>query len=218
MGLNYRQGIGELIYMMVTCRPDISFPLIKLSQYSGNPAEEHYHALKQIFKYVKATINDGIYFWRPTPHSSLPIYPFPTTSSSNYSNHSMDHIDNPTILHGAVDSDWGSDQSHRKSVSGIILRLAGGTILYKTKYQPTIAQSSTEAEFTAACDAGKAILYVRSILDEIGINQDLATSLYIDNNGALLMANAQQPTKRTKHMDIKNFGLLDWVERDLLIL
>ena len=33
-----------------------------------------------------------------------------------------------------------------------------------------------------------------------------------------MMANAQQPTKRTKHMDIKKFGLIDWVERDLLIL
>jgi hypothetical protein len=32
------------------------------------------------------------------------------------------------------------------------------------------------------------------------------------------MANAQQPTRRTRHMDIKKFALLDWVEQDLLIL
>ena len=69
--------------------------------------------------------------------------------------------------------------------------------------------SSTEAEFTAACDAAKAILYIRSILDEINISQDEATTLYIDNNGALLMANAQQPTRQTHHMDIKHFALLD---------
>ena len=36
-----------------------------------------------------------------------------------------------------------------------------------------------EAEFTAACDAGKAILYIRSILDEINVPQDKATTLYI---------------------------------------
>ena len=69
------------------------------------------------------------------------------------------------------------------------------------------------------------MLYVRSILDEINIPldeinipQDSATTLYIDNNGALLMGNAQQPTRRTKHMDLKNFALLDWIERDLLIM
>ena len=130
----------------------------------------------------------------------------------------MDDINDPSNLHGAVDSDWGGDSSHRKSVSGIALRIAGGTVLYKTKYQDCIAMSSTEAEFTAACDAARSILYVRFILDEINLPQDKATPLYIDNNGALLMANAQQPTRRTKHMDLKHFALLDWVERDLLIL
>jgi hypothetical protein len=52
MGFNYRQAIGKLIYAMVTCRPDISYPLIKLSQYSNNPAEEHYKAVKDIFYYL----------------------------------------------------------------------------------------------------------------------------------------------------------------------
>jgi hypothetical protein len=69
----------------------------------------------------------------------------------------------------------------------------------------------TEAEFTAACDAGKAILYVHSILDEINIPQNNATTLFIDNNGALMMGNAQQPTRRTRHMDLKKFSLLDWI-------
>ena len=49
MGLNYRQDIGELIFLMITCRPDISFPLIKLSQYSVNPAKEHYEAQNKSF-------------------------------------------------------------------------------------------------------------------------------------------------------------------------
>jgi len=78
--------------------------------------------------------------------------------------------------------------------------------------------SSTEAEFTAAAMAGNAILYVRSILHEIGLDQESATVLYEDNQGTLLMANAQRPTKRTRHMDIKHFALQDWVERDLLAI
>ena len=47
------------------------------------------------------------------------------------------------------------------------------------------------------------MLYLRSILDEINMPQDQASTIYIDNNGALMMANAQQPTRRTRHMDIK---------------
>lgn len=42
--------------------------------------------------------------------------------------------------------------------------------------------------------------------------------MFEDNNGALMMANAGQPTKRTRHIDIRHFALLDWVEQDLVIL
>ena len=121
-------------------------------------------------------------------------------------------------MHGTVDADWGGDTKHRKSVTGIIIRLAGGSILYKTKFQDTIAMSTTKAEFTAACDAGKAILYVRSILNEIGLEQEKATTLFIDNEGALMMGNAQQPTRRTRHMDIKKFALIDWIEKELIFM
>jgi hypothetical protein len=86
------------------------------------------------------------------------------------------------------------------------------------KYQDTIAHSSTEAEFMAACNAGKQILYFRSILQDLQIPQHNATILYENNMGALLMANTQQPTRRTHHMDIKTFALIDWVEQDLILL
>ena len=218
MNFNYRQAIGELIYAMITCRPDISYPLIKLSQYSANPAELHYTAVIQIFRYLNATIDDGLIFWRPEPNHDLPEGPLPVIHHSNYQTSDTTEVDSPTEMHSAVDSDWAGDTTHRKSVSGLILRLAGGTILYKTKYQDTIALSTTEAEFTAACDAGKSILYVRSILDEINLPQEAATTLFIDNNGALMMGNAQQPTRRTRHMDLKKFVLLDWVKRDLIIM
>ena len=77
---------------------------------------------------------------------------------------------------------------------GIIIKYVGGTIVYKTKFQETITLSLTEARFTAACDARKVILCIRSILGQIGAPHDEATTFYINNNGALLMANALQPT------------------------
>ena len=91
-------------------------------------------------------------------------------------------------------------------------------IYYKSKYQPTIALSSTEAEFVAATETAKALLYVRTIMQEIGMTQDKATIIHIDNNGALNMANQHQPTRRTRHVDIKHFIIQEWVERDLMFL
>ena len=219
-GFGYRQAIGEMIYALVTCRPDISYAVTKLSQYSTRPARIHFEACKHVYKYLHATKNEGIYYWRQKPREDLPITSWPTPRrDENYSPKGPETVQNKdNILVGAVDADYAGDIEHRKSVSGVILKLAGGAVLYKTKYQDTIAHSSTEAEFAAAAEAGKFILYVRSILDEVGIPQDLATTLYEDNQGALLMANAQQPTKRTRHMNIKSFALQEWVEQDLILL
>jgi len=50
------------------------------------------------------------------------------------------------------------------------------------------------------------------------MEQEKSTILYEDNQGALLVANAKQPTRRTRHVDTVNFALLDWVSRDLLEL
>jgi hypothetical protein len=45
MQIKYRGGVGELIWAMTTCRPDIAFTSVKLSQSNSRPAEIHYHGL-----------------------------------------------------------------------------------------------------------------------------------------------------------------------------
>jgi hypothetical protein len=69
-----------------------------------------------------------------------------------------------------------------------------------------------------AHDAGKMVLFIRSILFDLGIPQQAASVIYEDNDGATAMANAQKPTSRTRHMDTRYFALSEWVERDLMIL
>ena len=51
----YRQIIGEDIHAMATFTADISFAVIKLSQYLANPAEIHYKATRQLMKYLALT-------------------------------------------------------------------------------------------------------------------------------------------------------------------
>ena len=70
----------------------------------------------------------------------------------------------------------------------------------------------------AAYDTGKMILFVRSILWDLDIPQEAATVLYEDNDACTAMGNAQKPTSRTSHIDIKYFSLCEWIERDLMIL
>ena len=226
MKFGFRQALGEVLYAMVTCRPDISMAVTKLSQYANNPAEVHYSALKNIFRYLRVTKNDGLYFWRKEKQdfTELTDGTLPKVYSDQKELKGVE--DHKQCYTGAVDedliaftdSDWAGDVGHRRSVTGMAIFLGGSVVAYKSKFQPTVALSSTEAEFSAACETGKVVLYLRSILEEIGVSQDNATVVYEDNQGAIMMANARQPTRRTRHIETAQFALIDWVEKDLLCL
>ena len=206
-GYSYRKAIGELICAMVICRPDISFALIKLSQYSAAPAAEHFTAVHNIYKYLKKTPTNGVYFWRADPRKDREEKPNPIYSHTN--NHKEETREQTDLkrMRAIVDSDFANDTNYRRSITGICIKLADGCIYYKIHFQPTVSLSSIEEEFIAAYEAAKAILYVRSILDDIGKPQDSATTLYEDNQGAPIMANSGKPTKRTRHMDTKYFAI-----------
>jgi hypothetical protein len=62
MGIKYRHLLGEILYPMVKCRPDISTHAILLSQFMNNPGEAHYIALKQLAQYLVATKSEGIHY------------------------------------------------------------------------------------------------------------------------------------------------------------
>ena len=62
-------------------------------------------------------------------------------------------------------------------------------------------------------DAGKAALYLKWILEELGIIMDQQqTPIHADNQGATRMANAQQPTRRTRYVGMKHFVILQWID------
>ena len=216
MKFSYRQAIGELLFAAITCRPDILYAIIKLSQYNTKPARVHYVAVKRVFRYLRDTIDDGLHYWRTTLHTDLPDIPSPLLHKDTY-DVQIPHS-GPKQAIGYVDSDWAGDSNHRRSISSMCLCFAGAPVVYRSRFQPTISQSSTEAEFIAAVEAGKIALYLRSMLQDLGIPQTDATPLYEDNAAAVAMANASRPTRRTRHMDIKHFALLDWVSTDQLIL
>jgi len=219
MQLNYRAGVGELIWAMTTTRPDLAYASVKLSQGNNCPSERHYNGVKHALKYLYSTKEDGIYFWRTSQRREFDKGPNPPINSSKQDlllDNRPDH--DATVAHAYADSDWATCPKTRRSFGGSVIRLAGGTIAYKSKFQPTVAGSSTEAEFMAAYDTGKMILFVRSVLWDLGVPQEAATVLYEDNDACTAMGNAQKPTTRTRHIDIKTFSLCEWVERDLMHL
>jgi hypothetical protein len=202
---------------MIKVRPDYSFHITKLSQGMANPNKPQYQAIRAVGDYLAHTIDDGLYFWRDKPREDLPFLPLPELHPDNHI-FTMDPTTLTDDLHGYADSDWAACRQTRQAITGGTMMLGGAAVGYKTKFQRNIAHSTSDAEWVSACDLGKQSLYFRSILDDLGMPQHHATVLYEDNRGALFMANAQQTSARTRHIDIREFALVDWVQQDLMIL
>jgi hypothetical protein len=54
MHLSYSLGVGELIWAMTTCHPDLVYTSIKLSQSNSCPHEHHYHKLRHALHSLSA--------------------------------------------------------------------------------------------------------------------------------------------------------------------
>ena len=58
----YCEAVRILMYFLVTRRPDISFSVHQASRYLENSATMHWKAVKQVTRYLKATIRYGLHF------------------------------------------------------------------------------------------------------------------------------------------------------------
>jgi hypothetical protein len=70
----YQQVIGSLLYIIVFTRPNIAFVLGKLSQFMSDLAKRHNHALKNLLRYVKSTIQQKLHFGPGGAYDHMVIY------------------------------------------------------------------------------------------------------------------------------------------------
>ena len=70
-------------------------------------------------------------------------------------------------LDGYCDSDWAGDLDNRRSTSGYVFMLAGAAVSWKSRRQPTVALSSTEAEYMVVTKASEEAIWLRHLLDKI---------------------------------------------------
>ena len=128
---HYRQIIGSLMYLTNT-RRDICFVVNTLSQYLVQPRRVHLVAAKHVMRYLKGTIDFGIYY----------------DGNHDYR------------LYGYTDADWAGSVPDRKSTSGGCYSLGSAMISWFSRKQSIVALSTTEAEYIAAFSASCEAIWI----------------------------------------------------------
>lgn len=168
-----RELIGCLMYLMLATRPDISIAVNLCSRQQNNPTQNLWKNLKRILRYLKGTINLELIFLR--------------------------NID--VRLVGYADADWAGDSYDRKSTSGYLFKIFGGTVVWNTRKQATVAMSSTESEYVALAEAAKEGIWLQGLIAELGFLKAMFT-IFEDNQSCIKLTSRFEH-KRLKHIDVK---------------
>ena len=119
-----RQIIGKLMHLTNT-RPDICCAVNTLNKYLVQPRSVHLIATKHFMRYLKGTIDFGLYY----------------DGNHDYT------------LYGYTDADWAGSVSNRISTSSGCYSLGSAIISWFSRKQSSVSLSTTEEEYIAACSA-----------------------------------------------------------------
>ena len=184
----FREAVGALMHLTTATRPDIAYAVSYASRFMENPQDEHWVAVKRIFRYLQGTKTHGI---RYTPN---------------------DKID----FRGYSDADWAGDLADRKSTSGYVFMLLGATVSWGSKKQPSVSLSTSEAEYIALSLAIQEGKWIHRLLCEIMAAADKESPelmIQEDNQSCIKMTKNPVNHGCAKHIDIKYHHIRDEVKR-----
>ncbi|GJY85933.1 retrovirus-related pol polyprotein from transposon TNT 1-94 [Tanacetum coccineum] len=185
---DYHSKIGSLMYL-TSSRPDIVQAVCYCARYQARPIEKHLKEVKRIFRYLRGTINMGL--WYPKGSG------FELTAFSD-----ADHA-------GCIDT--------RKSTSGGIQFLGDKLISWMSKKQDCTVMSSAEAEYVALFASCAQVMWMRTQLKDYGFNYN-KIPLYCDSQLAIAILCNPVQHSRTKHIFTRYHFIKEQVKNGIIEL
>ncbi|KAJ9520612.1 hypothetical protein QJQ45_007481 [Haematococcus lacustris] len=168
---SYSALVGSLLYLSCCTRPDIAYAVGALARHMASPTQQHWAAAKTVLSYLNGTVSQGLVF------------------GGNDS------------LQGYCDADYAGDKDTARSTTGYVFTLHGAAISWSSRLQPTVAMSTAEAEYMAASGAVKEAVWLRKLMQDLGL-PGTCVNIMCDNQAALQLLNNPMASARSKHISV----------------
>jgi hypothetical protein len=93
----------------------------------------------------------------------------------------------------------------------------GGAISWMSQRQKSIALSTTEAEFVAASEAAKELVWLTRLFAQI-TSLSKVPVLFMDNLSTVKLSENQAFHKRSKHIEVRHYFVREKVEEGRLVV
>nr|GEU43959.1 retrovirus-related Pol polyprotein from transposon TNT 1-94 [Tanacetum cinerariifolium] len=170
---HYRCKVGTLMYL-TSSRPNLVYDVCICAWYLARPTEKHLHAVKRIFRYLRGTVNRGLWYSK----------------------------DSVIALTAFADADHAGCQDTRRSTSRSTQLLGDRLISWSSKRQKSSAISSTEAEYIALSGYCAQVLWMRLQLTDYGLGFNKIL-MYCDNKSAIALCCNNVQHSRSKHINLR---------------
>jgi len=121
----YQKAVGSILYAALGTRPDITYAISVLGRYAAQPSTLHCEAIKHLLGYLRRTCEYKLTIYDPR----------------------LQHDSNSIVCY--ADADLGGEADSSTSISGIIICALGILVLWRSKKQTLVAQSTMQAEMIA---------------------------------------------------------------------
>jgi hypothetical protein len=174
----YQELLGSLLFLAVCTRPALAYPISYLAKFTNNYNRKACDGLIRILQYVYNT---------------------------RYETLSLGGGGIARLV-GYCDSDFGGCLTTRKSTSGSILFLGLGPVIWYSKRQTIVAQSTAEAEYISMYPICQNIIWIRNMFYSFNFTRlrpVFSTTIWVDNMAAIEVAKSDVLNSRLKHIALK---------------
>ncbi|CAI7757246.1 unnamed protein product [Closterium sp. NIES-54] len=152
----FRSMVGALKYAANHMRPDIAFATSKLASVVSRPSHEQLEAAKRLVRYVSATASMGLEY---------------TAVQQRLQRGAADLSKGEMLLTCYIDASFNSVKSDGTSIGGYVCLFGGGAVSWRSKKQNEVGLSSCETVYMALHHGANEVVWLRHLLEEIGVCQ-----------------------------------------------
>ena len=107
----------------------------------------------------------------------------------------------------------------RKSITGYVLKIAGGPVVWSSRKQKLVTTSTSEAELVALSEATKEVMYLLAFFRELEVEVHTPVTIHVDNRSTIQFAeNHNVNHGRSKHIDVKYFFIREQIKNKIIKL
>jgi hypothetical protein len=176
-------------------RMELRYVIHELSKVQVNPGPRVVKGCEHLLGYLRSTKTHGLVFdaWGLKPGE------FP--------------------LSGSSDSSWAEELDARRSLGCCLMMVGNNVIMHQCKLTSIVCHSSFESELLALVTMLKMLMWMGSLISEVGVDSwEHPLLIKEDNQASIEWSKMDKPSARSKHIDIKNHAIKEAVREGLVKL